>query len=232
MRGLSIRSRKASWCVSALRSANGSFSPSPFSARTRSATSSIALSSRSSSAWLKKFSIRMNPCSSKLRRCSFVIANCVVGVATAMRPGSSVVEYPALLENELERGQRDEDQKQTVRHRRSVTCLVPFEAVGVDQVYDCHGRELRSTASEDVDLIEHLPRADETVHHHEEGGWRDERQSDMPKAVPATGAVDLGGLVILLRNALESSQEEHRVESGGAPDRHQDDRRHRQHGIT
>ena len=58
------------------------------------------------------------------------------------------------------------------------------------------------------------------------------RQGDVAEPSPPGGAVDLGGLVDLLGDGLETGQEDHHQGAEGAPHGHHDQRRQRQRGAV
>ena len=80
-------------------------------------------------------------------------------------------------------------------------CRLTDEAVRIDLVDQDGGCLLRAARGDGVDDAEGLKEGIDDVDHQEkEGGWRQQRQRNVPENMPAVRAIDLSSLIILSGN--------------------------------
>src|SRR5690606_21551082 len=140
---------------------------------------------------------------------------------------SSVVAHAAAHEHALE--DRDDHQEHEHHHRDGggVAELQALEGAREQVVHDDLGGAERPGAGHDVDGREDLERVDHLQHEDQVGGGRQQRPGDVAEHRPAGGAVDLGRLVVLVRDVEQAGQVDDHVVAGALPDDQQDDGRHR-----
>ena len=119
-------------------------------------------------------------------------------------------------------GDHDDDH-QDERQRRSVAHVEVVEGLFIEVVEVEIGGLQRAALGDDKGLGEDLEGIDQLDDQQKEEGRRQQGQGDAPEALPAVGAVELGGLVQMGRDVLQAGQVDHRA-AAHAPDAHQ---RHR-----
>ncbi|MPM40198.1 hypothetical protein SDC9_86838 [bioreactor metagenome] len=116
-----------------------------------------------------------------------------------------------------ERQNQDHAEEQE-RHGGCIAHVKDIEPAVVDVVDQNLGAEKRTTLGHDVDLVEHLERADEVgdddkAHRrHQQGKGDGEELTHPPRPI------DLGCLIEAVGDGVETGKDDHHVESEPAPD--------------
>ena len=133
---------------------------------------------------------------------------------------------------DLQGGGAQDDHEEHEGDRRGVAQVPEAEPLLVHQEGDAQGAvERLPLAGEHEGLGEELEVADAGHHRHEQEGGSEHRQRHVDELTPPAGALQAGGLVEGLGDALEPGRQDDHVDAEVLPDRQQDDRRHRPAGI-
>src|SRR4051812_31953412 len=143
----------------------------------------------------------------------------VVAICSAPSVGS----VPLAQEPELARADERDDDDEDDRQRRRGPDLQLHEGPVVDVEDDRCGRPARSALGEDVELGERQERADHGEDHAHPDRAAQQRDRDVELPPPPRGAVQLGGLVELARDALHPGDHEHHGQPGDGPDHQEAD---------
>ena len=104
--------------------------------------------------------------------------------------------------------QQDADQEDDGhRHRGAVAGLVLAEEALVQREAQHLGRGARAAAGQQIDFVEHLEGEDQPEGKGHHDGRQHHRQRDVDQFLPDRGAVDLGGLVDVLRQRFQARRE-------------------------
>ena len=125
--------------------------------------------------------------------------------------------HPASLEARLHKGKDKDEDKQYPGDGRSSAHTLKFEGHLVDIVDDCEGGLGRAALGHHECLAEKLEGADHLDDHEEEGGRTDHGKGYKAEALPAAGAVHLGGVVQFRRHALQCGQVDNHSKAGVLP---------------
>src|SRR5688572_21901603 len=85
---------------------------------------------------------------------------------------------------------QNERQRGGVAHLDRSLCPQRFPINNEDRGQRC---AQWTSLSSQIDLIEHLQGTDRAQHHHQQDDGPQERQGDLPKLLPASGAINRGG---------------------------------------
>src|SRR5579884_686188 len=135
---------------------------------------------------------------------------------------------PPTLQAHLHQGNSENDDKQQHRNCRSVSLVIEYKSVFIEEVdnrlcrFDCQVcRHSADCAKHQENQIEDLKGRDQRNYARKENGGREQRQRDAPEAAPGIGPIDLRRLIVCAGNTLQTGQKQHHIVANRAPDGNQ-----------
>ena len=127
----------------------------------------------------------------------------------AKRPSDShaSVVRQAPMHASLNRDDRADDERERDADRRRVAHLLVGERVRVHVEHDREGATQRAAAGHHVRLDEQLEAVDRRERHDEDRLRQEQRQREMPEALPRRRAVELDRLLAASRDVLKSRRD-------------------------
>src|ERR687893_2486705 len=132
-------------------------------------------------------------------------------IGTTGRGASALAElilHPSVDDSELKQGEHTDHDEQQPRHRGGVAHAEVTERLGVELEVVNSGRLPRAASGHQIDDVEHLERSDDLEDDDEEGGGSQKRPRHAAELPPPAGAVQLRRLVEILRDGLQTGQED------------------------
>src|SRR5262249_6037834 len=140
---------------------------------------------------------------------------------TLERPGHSLIMHHPVKDSVLQDGQSEKNDKEHHRNRGSETVAVILPKSREQRIDHDIRRIIRPCiANQDVELRERLEALDGRDNTEEHQRWGQQRQAYISEGCPPVCAINTSTFVQLLRDGLQTGEDDNKVKAQRCPNRH------------